>query len=260
MKKIVMFLFLLIMLTGCGSKSQSVPGNLITLTHDFEQNGLVLNAKITINKNIKVVASITNNSGETIVYNDRCSIPFKIFVQKEDAYSLLIAIGEKEVVCVDIFDPNDLKEMEPNETLEKEITFKREVRLSNGQSVSALSGMYDVYFSFQMHGKERFLSTLPLELVMDKVSEILTVDQAKAKAKENKEVMEWIEEHEKENMSIESEDAILSEGMWTVMFHSFHKEKDDRLDRIIINMDARSGDIKGIHYEELSKEALEYLN
>lgn len=260
MKKIVMILFLIIMLTGCGSNLRSSSGKLITLTHDFEQNGLALNAKITIGKNVKVDASITNNSGETIVYNGRCGIPFMISVKKEDAYSHLVASGEKEVVCDDVFDPNDLKEMEPNETFEKEITFKREVRLSNGRSVNALSGMYDVYFSFQMQDKERFLSTLPLELVMDKVSEIMTVDQAKAKAKENKEVMEWFGKHEKDNMSIESEDAILSDGMWTVMFHSFHKDKDDRLDRIIINMDARSGDIKGIHYEELGKEALEYLD
>ena len=71
--------------------------------------------------------------------------------------------------------------------------------------------------------------------------------------------MKWFDEHEKEDMSIESEDAILSDGMWTVMFHAIHKDKDS-VDRIIINMDAKTGDIKGIQYEEVSKEVLEMLN
>ncbi|MCM3628229.1 hypothetical protein M3194_12725 [Paenibacillus glycanilyticus] len=230
------------------------------ITHDFKQNGLTLKAKITIGDSIKVDASITNNSGNTIIYNKRCGIPFMIYVQKEDAYTHLIASGEKAVVCEDIFDPNDLKEMKPNETFNKKITFKREVRLTNESSVHALSGMYDVYFSFQMQDKERFLSKVPIELKMDKEPEIMTVDQAKAKAKENKEVREWFDEHEKENLIIKSEDAILSDGMWTVMFHTLGNDTAGISDRMIINMDAKSGDIKGIHYEEFDKEALEFLD
>ncbi|XEC94056.1 hypothetical protein AB6A23_22360 [Paenibacillus tarimensis] len=260
MKKFVLILFLILIVTGCGSNLQSASGELETLTHDFKQNGLALKANIKLGKYIKVNASITNNSGETIIYNGRCGIPFRISVKKEDAHSHLIPRDEEEVGCDDIFDPNDLREMEPNETFEKEITFKREVSLTNGRTVSALSGMYEVSFSFQMHGNERFFSSLPLELMMDKEPEIMTVDQAKALAKENKEVMKWFDEYEKEDTSIESEDAILSDGMWTVMFHAIHKDKDkDGADRIIINMDAKSGDIKAIHYEELSKEVLEFL-
>ena len=90
---------------------------------------------------------------------------------------------------------------------------------------------------------------------MDKKPEIMTVDQAKASVKENKEVLKWFDEHEKEDMFIGSEDAILSDGMWSIAFHAIHKRKDGA-DRIIINMDAKFGDIKGIHYEELSKKFL----
>lgn len=259
MKKFVLILFLILTVTGCGSNVQSAYGELETLTHDFHQNGLAIKANIKVGKNIKVDASITNNSGETIIYNGRCGIPFSISVKKEDAHSYLIARDEKEVGCDDIFDPNDLREMEPNETFEKEITFKREVSLTNGHTVSALSGMYEVSFSFQMHDNERVFSSLSLELMMDKEPEIMTVDHAKEFAKENIEVMKWFDEHEKEDMSIESEEAILSDGMWTVMFHAIHKDKDG-VDRIIINMDAKSGDIKGIHYEEVSKEVLEMLD
>jgi hypothetical protein len=259
MKKIVLILFLMITVTGCGANMQSASGELKTLTHEDNQDGLAIKATIKIGKNIKVDASITNSSGETIIYNGRCGIPFNISMKKEDAYSHLITRDEKEVGCDDVFGPNDLREMEPNETFEKEITFKREVSLTNGRTVRALSGIYEVSFTFQRHEKERIFSSLPLELMMDKEPEILTVDQAKEFAKENIEVMKWFDEHEKEDMSIESEDAILSDGMWTVMFHAIHKDKDS-VDRIIINMDAKSGDIKGIHYEEVSKEVLEMLN
>jgi hypothetical protein len=181
-----------------------------------------------------------------------------ISVKKEDAHSNLVARGEKEAGCDSMFDPNDLREMKPNETFEKEITFKRVVSITNSRTVSALSGMYEVHFSFQMHENDRFFSLFPFELKMDNDPEIMTVDQAKAMLKENKEVMEWFDEHEKEDMSIESEDPILSDGMWIVMFHAIHKDKHG-VDRIIINMDAKSGDIKGIHYEELGKEVLEFL-
>ncbi|WP_066224206.1 hypothetical protein [Metabacillus fastidiosus] len=254
MKKFVLILILI--LSACGTNQQSASGDLETFTHDFEQNGLALKATIKIGKDIKVDASITNTSRETIIYNGRCGIPFGISVKKEDANSYLVTGNEQEESCDDIFDPNDLREMKPNETFEKEITFKRKVSLTNERTVNALSGMYEMSFSFQTHDNERFFSSLPLELMNDEEPEIMTVDQAKEMAKENKEVMKWFDEHEKENMSIESKDAILSEGMWTVVFHAIHK---DGADRIIINMNAKSGNIKAIHYEELGKDVLEFL-
>lgn len=249
-------LILILILSACGTNQQSASGDLETFTYDFEQNGLALKATIKIGKDIKVDASITNTSRETIIYNGRCGIPFGISVKKEDANSYLVMDNVQEESCEDIFDPNDLREMKPNETFEKEITFKRKVSLMNERIVNALSGMYEMSFSFQTHDNERFFSSLPLELMNDKEPEIMTVDQAKEMAKENKEVMKWFDEHEKENMSIESEDAILSEGMWTVAFHAIHK---DGADRIIINMNAKSGNIKAIHYEKLGKDVLEFL-
>jgi hypothetical protein len=257
MKKIVLILFLILTVTGCGSNLQSASGKLETLTHDFEQDGLALKANIKIGKDIKVDASLTNNSGEIIIYNGRCGIPFGIFVRKEDAHSHLIASNEKEVSCEDIFDPNDLREMKPNESFTKKITFKRKVGLTNERTVSALSGTYEVNFFFQMHDKGRFFSSFPIELVNDREPEIMTVDQARAVAKENEEVMEWFSEREGANMPIESNDSILSDGMWTVSFHAIHNAGADR---IIINMDAKSGHIKGIHYQELSKDVLKALS
>ncbi|MEC2074528.1 hypothetical protein [Metabacillus fastidiosus] len=254
MKKFVLILVLI--LSACGTNQKSASGDLETLTHNFEQNGLALKATIEIGKDIKVDASITNTSRETIIYNDRCGIPFGISVKKEDASSYLVTSNGLEESCEGIFDPNDLREMKPNETFKKEITFKRKVRLTNERTVNALSGMYEMSFSFQTHDNERFLSSLPLELMNNKEPEIMTVDQAKEMARENKEVMKWFDEHEKENMPIESEDAILSEGMWTVAFHAIYK---DGVDRIIINMNAKSGNIKEIHYEELGKDVLELL-
>ncbi|MED4462553.1 hypothetical protein [Metabacillus fastidiosus] len=249
-------LILILILSACGTTQQSTSGDLKTFTHEFEQNGLALKATIEVGKDIKVDAFITNTSKETIIYNERCGIPFGIWVKKEDASSYLVTDNTLEESCEDIFNPDDLREMKPNETFEKEITFKRKVRLTNERTVNALSGMYEMSFSFQPHDNERFLSSLPLELMNDKEPEIMAVDQAKEMAKKNKEVMKWFDEHEKENISIESEDAILSEGMWTVAFHAIHK---DRVDRIIINMNAKSGNIKDIHYEKLGKDILEFL-
>jgi hypothetical protein len=255
MKKLVLILSLLFV-SACGTNQQSASDDIKMLTHDFEQNGLALQATIKMGKDIKVDASITNTSGETIIYNGRCGIPFGISVKKDDAHSHLVTRNGWEESCEDIFNPDDLREMKPNETFEKQIAFKREVSLTNQRTVSALSGVYEVSFSFQMHDNERFLSSLPIELTNDKEPEILTVDQAKETAKENEKVKKWFKKHEKEGMSIESEDATLSEGMWTVAFHAIHR---DGADRIIINMNAKSGKIEAVHHEELGEDVLEFL-
>lgn len=259
MKKImvILLLFLILFVSGCGMNQESASGDLETLTYDFEQNGLALNTTIKIGKDIKVDASITNKSEETIMYNGRCGIPFEITVKKEDADSYLVTRNNIENSCEAIFDPDDLRELKANETIEKEITFKREVSLTSNRTVSALSGVYEMSFSFQMHENEGFLSSLPIELMSEKEPEIMTVEQAKNMAKEDVEVKKWLHEHKKEGRSIESEDAILSDGMWTVAFHAIHQ---DGADRIIINMNAESGKIKGIHFEELGGEVVEFLN
>jgi len=256
MKKIMLILALTLIVAGCELRQASADQQ--TITHDYEQDGLALKATITIAKNIIVDASITNDSGKTIIYNERCGVPFSISVKKGDAQTHLAARGEKLIACDSMFDPNDLREMKPGQTFEKEVTFKRELRLTNGRTVSALSGVYEVNFAFQPHENKRFYSSLPIELTMDNNPEIMTVDQAKSKAKANKEVSEWFEKREKGDMLIKSEEPILSDDMWTVMFHAIHEDRDSA-DRIVINMDATSGEVKAVHYEELNKEVLEML-
>ncbi|MRH41695.1 hypothetical protein GH741_03290 [Aquibacillus halophilus] len=81
--------------------------------------------------------------------------------------------------CVDVFDPNDLKEMKPEETFEKEISFKLEVELTNQETANALNGMLEVSFSFQLHDNGRFSSSLLVDLINGKETEILSMDQAK---------------------------------------------------------------------------------
>ncbi|HZH63175.1 MAG TPA: hypothetical protein VEY70_27220 [Metabacillus sp.] len=256
-KLVILLLFLILFVSACGTNQEPASGDLQTLTYDFEQNRLALKSRIKIGEEIKVAASITNKSGDTILYNGRCGIPFRISVKKEDADSYLVTRNKNEIGCEGIFDPDDLRELKPNETIEKEITFKREVSITNNRTVSALSGMYEMSFSFQLHENEGFLSSLPIELKNEKEPEIMTVEQAKNTAKENEEVKKWFKEHDNKGLSIESEDAILSDGMWTVAFHAIHQ---DGADRIIINMNAQSGKIKGIHYEELGEEVVEFLN
>lgn len=72
MKKFVLILFFILTVTGCGANRQSAYGEQETLTYDYNQNGLAIKANIKVGKNIKVDASITNNSGKTIIYNGRC--------------------------------------------------------------------------------------------------------------------------------------------------------------------------------------------
>ncbi|WP_163539568.1 hypothetical protein [Gracilibacillus sp. YIM 98692] len=258
MKKLlvlILLFFLMLIFSACEA-NQLVAPDQETLTHDVEQNGLALQATIKVGKDINVDASITNTSSETIIYNGRCGIPFRISVQKEDAHANLVPRNRKGGGCTDVFDPDDLREMKPNETFDKKITFKREVSLTNKRTVPALNGEYKVFFSFEMHEKERFLSSLPIKLTNNKETEIMTVDQAKKMAKTNKEVKRWFDEHEKQDMPIESEDAILSEGMWTVAFHAIYQ---DGANRIVINMNAETGEVKAIHYEEVGKDVLGFL-
>lgn len=63
-----------------------------------------------------------------------------------------------------------------------------------------------------------------------------------------------MKDHEQKDMSIGSEDAILSSGIWTVAFHAIH---ESGADRIVINMDAKTGKVKAVHYDNLPKEAVE---
>ncbi|WP_409250618.1 hypothetical protein V1502_10580 [Bacillus sp. SCS-153A] len=147
--------------------------------------------------------------------------------------------------------------MKPNETLKKEITFNRKIRLSKNDTVNALDGMYEVTYSFELHDEGAFLASVPVELKNNKQTDILTINKAREMAKENKEVKEWFTKQEDKNLSVESEEAILSQGMWTVAFHSVYKES---VKRIVINMDAETGDIKAVHHEDLGKDALKFLD
>ncbi|PGT82760.1 MULTISPECIES: hypothetical protein [Bacillaceae] len=248
---------LLVLLISACSINEPSSSNTQVLTHEFEENGIALEATIEVDKEIKLNASITNTSKESIIYNGRCGIPFMIFIKKEDAHLYLVRSNGDEVNCESVFDPKDLKKMEPNETFEKQVTFKREVNFTNQSTVQALNGMYEVSFSFQKHENEPFVSLIPLELNNDQEPEIFTVEQAKERAKEKEEVKKWFEEHQGEGMSIESEDSILNDGMWTVIFRAVHK---DGADRIIINLDAKSGEFGEVHYENIGLETLKLLN
>jgi len=255
MKKLVVILFILF-ISGCNIKEPSSSSDTQVLTHDVEQDGIALQATIEMEKEININASITNTSNETIVYNDRCGIPFSISIKKDDAHIYLNSSNGEEMNCESVLDPKDLKKMEPNETFEKQVTFKREINLTDHRTVHALSGMYEVSFSFQKHDNDSFISLFPIELNSNNDPEILTVEQASERAKEKEEVKKWFEEHEGEGMNIESEDSILTDGMWTVIFRAIHK---DGADRIIINMDAKSGEFGEIHYDKVGLETLKLL-
>ncbi|MCT2535360.1 hypothetical protein NC661_19415 [Aquibacillus koreensis] len=250
------WILLLLFISACGTDQQTTSSDLETLTHHDEQKGLTLEATINIGKDIIIDASITNTSGETITYNDGCGIPFGIVIKKEDAHSHLINLNGEEESCFPTFTPDDLTEMESNETFEKEVTFKREVELTNNSTTTALIGVYEVSFSFGTHENGDFVSSLPIKLTSDEEPEILTREQVIEKAKQNEEVETWFNEQETKGISIETEDGILSEGMWTVAFHAIDQ---DKANRIIINMHAKTGEVKAVHYEELEEEVLEFL-
>ncbi|PZD97158.1 hypothetical protein DNH61_04525 [Paenibacillus sambharensis] len=255
MYKWIGILCLLAIAAGCGSYPTSSGGQ-ETLTYEDEQEGLALTAHIKVANDITVDASITNISGKTLVYNGRCGIPFGIFIKMADAHSHLVTHDNKEMSCEDIFDPGDLRNLEPNETIDKEVTFQRKIALTNNRLIGAFSGLYEVSFTFQMHGGQRFQSSLPIELNHNKEPDIMTVDEAKSAAQANNEVANWFLEQEKDEMTIKSEDAILSDGVWAVMFHAYREDRELAA-RIIINMDAKSGTIKVIHYEEVDKKYLQ---
>ncbi|KGX90159.1 hypothetical protein [Pontibacillus marinus] len=246
----------LLIMSACGTTNEKVASvNLETIKHEVEKNGLSLEATIKKGSNIHVEASLTNVSGETIVYNGRCGVPFWISIQKENAHAHLIAPNSERNGCEDIFDPDDLRDMKPGESFEIDKTFAKKVNLDQNKTVNALSGKYEVSFSFEMHKKDTFSSMFPIELKNENEPEILTVEQAIQTAKEDGEVKEWIEGHKAKGVSVESEDAILSMGMWSVGFHAIY---EDKAYRIIINMNAKSGDIQDINYEELGESVIRF--
>lgn len=215
-----------------------------TLVHEYEEKGLALTATATIGEDIEVKAVITNISEEPIVYNDGCGGSLSLYAEKEDVRADLIT-SEGAKVCNAIFDPDDLREMQPNETIEKEVVIKRQLRLSNSEVVDALSGAYKINIYFQLHEQEPFHTVMPFELLSDEEPDILTVAQAEEMAMKSEEVQSWFQEQEDEGLSIESEDPILGGGMWTVMFRT----KPNGAERIVINMDAKSGEIEAVHVE-----------
>ncbi|WP_409250617.1 hypothetical protein V1502_10575 [Bacillus sp. SCS-153A] len=106
MNKAVIVLCLLLFFTGCETWDYGEPES---LTHSFEEKGLILQSSIKIAKDIKVEASLTNTSEEDIIYNGRCGIPFNIFVKKEDATAALTSgYNLISTGCDDVFDPEDL--------------------------------------------------------------------------------------------------------------------------------------------------------
>jgi hypothetical protein len=199
-----------------------------------------------------VDGAITNTSGENIIYNGGCGVPFGIYVKKEDADSYLVSDTESNnAACDDIFDPADLRELNPMETLKKEVTFERKVRVSDNKTAEAFSGKYEVTFSFELHEGESFETSIPIKLTNTEKPVILTMERARETAKENSEVKEWFAHYEQEGITVKLEEAIISSGMWTVAFYAV--EQSQEVKRLVINMDAESGEIKGIHEQNLGK-------
>jgi hypothetical protein len=243
-------LCLVLFLSACGTGSQPMNSDKESLTHTFEKNGLSLKAEIDIGEKIKVDAAITNTSGENIIYNGRCGVPFGIYVKKKDADSYLVSDNEI-TACDDMFDSADLRELNPNETLKKEVTFKRKVRVSDNQTAAAFRGKYEVTFSFELHEEASFNTSIPIKLSNAEIPDILTMEQAREAAKESTSVKEWFAHYEKDGIAVKPEEAMLSSGMWTVAFYAV--EQSQEVKRLVINMDAESGEIKGIHEQNLGK-------
>jgi hypothetical protein len=227
--------------------SSQVPvSDTITIT----KNGLELKMELSDTTlspgdELKVMASITNQTGKDLSYYGYCGIPITITASKNDQSVWLISNKEGEA-CPDIYDPSAVKPYKQNDTLHTEIIFYPKVMLDDNKKIDAFSGEYTLQLFFRTEEGNEISANVPIKVV-DANPEIISMNEAVEKSKSHHTVQEWMTENE--NIGIVEEKHFLSQNMWVIMFHT----KDFQMDemnpsgkRIIVHVDAKSGEILNV--------------
>ncbi|MGM8216443.1 hypothetical protein ACLIA0_12810 [Bacillaceae bacterium W0354] len=253
MKRTIFIFVILALLTACGTKENQTAtfsGDTSVIEHTYGDIGLALSAKVTVDQDIKVEATLKNVSGKTIVYNGRCGVPFHIFMRMQNSHAYL-SHDQELIECEDIFDPNDLENFKAGDTFEKTVVFKREFALSNNKKTPAHTGDYAIEFSFTTNGDGHFFTEAPVYLKHDSEPHILTQEQAKQKTLTDSKVKKWHDQWKEKGIEIKTEKSLLSDGSWHICYHAIdHK----MVNRIIVAVDYNTGEVKRVHTEEFEFE------
>jgi hypothetical protein len=216
--------------------------------YEKEEDGLLLTAEIsnkTLEADDKLVikATLKNTSGKTLHYNGRCGVPLGIGNESSSTeQSIHLSDGSNiYTVCTDMYDPNDIKEFKHGEVFNKEVTFYPKVMLNHtkNETSEAPAGTYRITFTFLTEEGNKMNGMSPIE-VKNTTPSILSIKEAVEIAKKQPRAVKWMKEAKQE---FEKKPAILSEGGWHIVF----KNKNSQYDRIIIAVDAKTGEVKAIN-------------
>ncbi|MFC4402928.1 hypothetical protein [Gracilibacillus xinjiangensis] len=256
MRRILPTIGIFLFLTGCGTTENSPAVGVeepVQMQLNHKENGMKLSAEITVGESIHVDAVLENTSDQTILYNGRCGIPFRIFVEMDGSNAALNSNIES-TACEDIFDPNDLEEFRAGETIERAVTFAREFTfpgVNKENHSTAHNGDYKVYFSFQPHNVDQITAQYPITLLDNAEPDMITIEEAKALALEDEKVTHWYQEQQQAGLKVEAEEAILSTGSWHLPFYA---KGEEIVYRIVVAIDFRSGNITDFNVDEIDRQ------
>ncbi|WP_226529266.1 hypothetical protein [Metabacillus niabensis] len=215
-----------------------------SVIYETDNNGLLLKTEISTsalepNKELIVKATIENISDKTLHYNGRCGNPIGISVFSSTEYLHLWSGEDIDIVCNDIYDPDDIVSLEPNEILSKEATYHPNIRIDQRNIIEAPEGDYNVIFSFMTEEKIQLDATYPIK-VKNTDFPLLPLEEAISIAKKDPRVMKWMETIDQQYVRGK---PILSEGNWHIPF----KSQKSQYDRIIIAIDYQTGEVQDVN-------------
>src|SRR5690554_1407234 len=255
---IILVIVSLIVLSACGTRGNNAqtstikPEEVETFDYQFTDKGLELTADIEVENEITVNATIKNITDKTIVYNGRCGIPFYITIQMDGANAYLATKGDGEIIeCEDIFAPEDLEDLEAGDSFEKTVTFAREFAFFNRDNTPLHEGDYHLQFGFTTFDSGHFYTEYPLYLTSQVEPEILTLEEAINLGTEHEDFVKWKEEQEEKGLEVKTERGLLTDDEWVLGLHSLDEQL---VNRIIVAINHRSGDVTRIDYESFQLE------
>lgn len=199
---------------------------------------------------IHVKVTLKNITDEPIIYNGRCGPPLLLYIQPAFAEYSLIS-KEKEKGCEEIFNENDLRELNPGDMVVKHKTFYPKFYINDHKKIHALDGRYLIHTSFQTHKMGRIYETFPITIHNPK-SIILSLEKAREIAKAQPETKEWFAKFSSDEYEIKEDTPLLTDEKWFITYQAYKNDK--LINHYFVAIDVYSKEVKRVKEQKISKD------
>ncbi|TDL31525.1 hypothetical protein E2R51_14280 [Jeotgalibacillus sp. S-D1] len=195
--------------------------------YDYSSNGLELNVvtngdTFSSGDEILVEATLINDLGAPVTYNNRCGEPIQIEVKAEEIDNYLVK-DNGNPPCDE--EKGETERMISNEQLTKTEQFKLEIPLNDQSTTLTPAGSYIISITFHPTAQSPFNVEIPIN-INQKTPDLVNVSKAKQLALQSYKAQVWFDTYDNTEKYLVSEEVpYIENGEWVFKWKAMNTDQ-----------------------------------